>query len=60
MRNGSIIDILNSVDRQEFVKIGENVTQIYAGVIYRENFEISPFREVLEKLLALRQKYRRR
>ena len=32
--------------------------QIYEGVIYRENFKISPFRKVIEKLSALRQKYK--
>ena len=30
----------------------------YQGVIYRENFEISPFRKVIEKLFALRKKYK--
>ena len=30
--------------------------EIYEGVIYRENFKISPFRIVIEKLYALRQK----
>ena len=30
--------------------------EIYEGVIYRENFNISPFRRVIEKLFALRQK----
>ena len=28
----------------------------YEGVIYRENFKISPFRKVIERLFALRQK----
>ena len=32
--------------------------QIYEGVIYRENSKISPFRRVIEKLFALRQKYK--
>ena len=32
--------------------------QVYGGVIYRENFKISPFRKVIEKLFALRQKYK--
>ena len=58
MRNGYIIDTLTSVDIQEIVKIGGKVIEIYQGVIYRENFKISPFRKVIEKLLALRQKYK--
>ena len=58
MRNGYIIDTLTSVDICEIVKIGGKVNEIYEGVIYRENFKISPFRKVIEKLFALRQKYK--
>ena len=58
MRNGYIIDTLTSVDLQEFVKIGGKVIQIYEGVFYRENFKISPFRKVIEKLFPLRNRYR--
>ena len=58
MRNGYIIDTLTSVDIREIVKIGGKVIQIYEGVIYRENFKISPFRKVIEKLFASRQKYK--
>ena len=58
MRNGYIIDTLTSVDIQEIIKIGGKVIQIYEGVIYRENFKISPFRKVIEKLFALRKKYK--
>ena len=58
MRKGYIIDTLMSVDIQEIVKIGGKVTEIYEGVIYRENFKVSPFRKVIEKLFALRQKYK--
>ena len=58
MRNGYIIDTLTSVDICEIVKIGGKVIEIYEGVIYRENFEVSPFRKVIEKLFALRQKYK--
>ena len=58
MRNGYIIDTLTTVDIQEIVKIGGKVIEIYEGVIYRENFKISPFRKVIEKLFALRQKYK--
>ena len=43
MRNGYIIDHLTSVDIQEIVKIGGRVIEIYEGVIYRENFKVSPF-----------------
>ena len=35
------------------------VIEIYEGVIYRENFKISPFRKVIEKLFALRQKHKK-
>ena len=58
MRNGYIIDTLTSVDIQEIVKIGGKVVEIYEGVIYRKNFNVSPFRKVIEKLFALRQKYK--
>ena len=58
MRIGEIIEHLTSVDIQEIVKIGGKVLEIYEGVIYRENFKISPFREVIDKLFALRQKYK--
>ena len=34
------------------------VLEIYERVIYRENFKISPFRKVIEKLFALRQNYK--
>ena len=49
MRNGYIIDTLTSVDIFQIVKIGGRVIEIYEGVIYRENFKISPFRKVIEK-----------
>ena len=58
MRNGYIIDTLTSVDIQEIVKIGGKVIEIYEGVIYRENFKVSPFRKVIDKLFTLRQKYK--
>ena len=58
MRNGYIIDYLKCVDIQEIVKIGGEVIEIYEGVIYRENFKVSPFRKVIDKLFALRQKYK--
>ena len=58
MRNGYNIDTLTSVDFQEVVKIGGKVKEIYEGVIYRENFKVSPFRKVIDKLFALRLKYK--
>ena len=48
-----IIDTLTSVDIQEIKKIGGKEIQIYEGVIYRENFKVSPFRKVIEKMFAL-------
>ena len=58
MPNGYIIDTLTSVDICEIVKIGGKVIEIYEGVIYRENFKVSPFRRVMENLFALRKKYK--
>ena len=58
MRNGYIIDTLTSVDIQEIVKIGGKVIEINKGVLYRETFNVSPFRNVIDKLFALRQKYK--
>ena len=52
MRNSYIIDRLTSVDIEEIVKTGGKVIEIYKGVIYRENFKISPFRKVIEKFFA--------
>ena len=59
MRSGYIFDVLTSVDICEIVKIGGKIIQIYEGVIYRENFKISPFRKAIEKLFALRKKYQK-
>ena len=58
MRNGYIFDTLTSLDIQEMVEIGGKVIEIDEGVIYRENFKISPFRKVIEKFFAFRQKYK--
>ena len=52
LRNGYNIETLASVDLQEYVKIGGEIIEIYEGVIYIENFKISPFRKVIEKLFA--------
>ena len=57
MRKGYIIDTLRSADICEIVKMGGKVIEIYEGVVYRENFKILPFRKIIEKLVALRQKY---
>ena len=57
-RNGYIIDTLTSVDIQEIVKIGGKVIEIFEGVIYRENFKVSPFRKIIDELFALRLKYK--
>ena len=56
MRNGYIIDTLTSVDIQEIVKTGGKVIEIYEGVLYRENFRVSPFKKVIDDLFALSQK----
>ena len=58
LRNGYIFDHLTSVDTQKIVKIGGKVIEIYEGVNYRENFIVSPFRKFIDKLFALRQKYK--
>ena len=59
MRNGYIIDILTSVDIQKIAKIDGQENEIYEGVIYRENFKVTPFRKVIDNLFALRQKYKK-
>ena len=58
MREGYNIDTLTSLDIQEIVKIGGKTIEIYEGVIYQEKFKVSPFRKVIEKLFALRQKFK--
>ena len=58
MRNGYIIDTLTSVDNQEIVKIGGKVKKFCEGAIYRENFNVSPFRIVIDKSIDLRQKHK--
>ena len=59
MRRDYIIDTLTSVDIQAIVKIGGKVYHIFEGVIYQENFKVGPFRNVIDKLFALRQKNHR-
>ena len=58
MTNGYIFDTLTSVDACEFVKIGGRILEIYEVFIYRENFKITPFRKVIEKLFTSKQKYK--
>ena len=55
MRNGYIIDTLTSVDIQQIVKIGGKVIEIYGGIVYRNNFSVSPLKKI-DKLFELRQK----
>ena len=58
MRSGYTIDMLTSDDIQEIIKNGGKMIQIYEGIIYRENFKISPIRKVKEKFFALGQNYK--
>ena len=58
MRNGYIIHFLTCVHIQEIIKIGGKLIQIYEGVLYRKNFELSPFRKVIDELFAFRQIYK--
>ena len=58
MRNGYIVDTLTSVDIQEIIKIGGKVVEVFEGVIYRENFKVSPIKKVIDKIFDLRQKYK--
>ena len=58
MRNGYIIQVLTSVDIQEIVKIGGKVIQIYEGVIYRENFKVSPFEKIIDDLFPSGKNYK--
>ena len=57
VRNGYLFQTLTSVDFQEIVKIGGIVFEVYEGIIYLENFKVSPFKQVIDKSLELRQKY---
>ena len=58
MRIGYNIDTITSVDIQEFVKIGGKVIQIHEGVVYRETFNVTPIRNVIDSLFASGQKYK--
>ena len=58
MRSGLIIDTLTSVDIEEIVIFRGEVFKIHECVLNRENFKVSPFRKLIDKLFALRQKYK--
>ena len=58
MRNGYILDTLTSVDIQEIVKIGGEVLEIYKGIVYRNNFSVSPYKNIIDNLFELGQKIR--
>ena len=57
MQNGYIIDTLTIVEFQEIVKMVGKLIENYEGVFYRNNFKKSPFREIMDKTFALRQKH---
>ena len=59
MGKGYITQVLTSVDIQEIVKIGGKLIEIYEGVIYRENYKVSPFKKLIDKLFELQQKYKK-
>ena len=46
MRIGYYIATKTSVDIHKIAKTGGRVIEIYEGVIFRENFKISPFRKI--------------
>lgn len=53
-RNGKITDTLTSVDIQEIVRSGGTILKIYEGIVYENNFKISPFKSYIEKLFNQR------
>ena len=55
-RNSYIIDALTSVDFQENIKFVGKVTQLNEGVIYQQNFRVSPFRKAIDKSFVVKQK----
>ena len=57
-RNGIINDTLSSVDIIEIIRYGGKVNKIYCGIIYEENYEVSPFEEFIKMLYELRLKYK--
>ena len=59
MRSAYILNNLTFVEIQEIVKTVGKVIQIYEGVICRENFKVSLFKKVIEKLFNSRTKYKK-
>ena len=53
MRNGYLIDTLTSVNIQEVFIKRDKVIEIYEGVISRESFILSPFREVFDEIFLI-------
>ena len=53
-----VLQKFTSVDIQKIVKVGGKVIEIYDGVNCGENFKVSPFKKVIDKLFELRQKYK--
>ena len=56
MRHENILDAFTSVDMLEIVKEGKKIVQIHEGIVYRKKLKVSPFRKIIEKMLALRTK----
>ena len=54
MKNGYIIKMLTSVDVKKVIKRVERWFEITKGFFYRENFKISPFTKVIERVFALK------
>ena len=59
MRNGYILDTLTSVDIQAIIKLSGRLIKVYEGIIYKQNFMISPLKKVVDKLFKLKQKYKK-
>ena len=57
-RIGYFINLSTSVHFPGCVKIKGKVIEIKESVLLKEDFKISPFKEIKGKLLALRQKYK--
>ena len=45
MQKGYIVDVLTSVVIQELIKIGGKLIETYDGIIYWEDFKVSPFKK---------------
>ena len=53
MRNGYIFDTLTSVEIQEVVKTCDFIFKSFEGVLYKENFNVYPFGNVVQILFTL-------